>query len=208
MTTSSSPSISREPNVDALVGRGRDVLADVVRANRQLAVAAVDQHSQLDPIGSTELEQRVDGRPDRASGREDVVDEHARLPLRREAKLGAAEHRMRPPRREPGPQADIVAVKGDVDRCPARARRRCAPRRGSAGARRWELRGCGSRRARATRDPRCVSMSSCATRASVRASPSASSSTRAAARPVVEASDMFSFPVSLNRVKGCLRSRA
>src|SRR5262245_51920425 len=40
-------------------GRGQ-VLADVVRPDRQLAVAAVDEHRKLDARGAPELEQRLD----------------------------------------------------------------------------------------------------------------------------------------------------
>src|SRR6266704_3557889 len=39
-----------ELHLDALAARGRQVLADVVGTDRQLAVAAVDEHGELDPI--------------------------------------------------------------------------------------------------------------------------------------------------------------
>ena len=56
-----------EADVDALVARGRQVLADVVGADRQLAVAAVDEHRELDALGAPVVEQRVDRGPDRAA---------------------------------------------------------------------------------------------------------------------------------------------
>ena len=41
--------------------RGRDVLADVVRADRQLPVAAVDEDGELDRTGPADVGQRVEG---------------------------------------------------------------------------------------------------------------------------------------------------
>src|SRR6266498_3578825 len=46
-----------ELHLDALVARGREVLADVVGADRQLAVAAVDEDGELDPVGPTVVEE-------------------------------------------------------------------------------------------------------------------------------------------------------
>ena len=66
------------PHVDVLGGRGRQVLADVVGADRQLAVAAVDQHRQLHPLGAAVGEQRLDRGPHGAPGVEHVVDDHDR----------------------------------------------------------------------------------------------------------------------------------
>ena len=50
IATSSTPSSSRDADVDALAARGRQVLADVVGADRQLAVAAVGEHGELDAL--------------------------------------------------------------------------------------------------------------------------------------------------------------
>ena len=47
ISTSSRPSISVEVHLHALRERGRHVLADVVGLDRQLAVAAVDEHDEL-----------------------------------------------------------------------------------------------------------------------------------------------------------------
>src|SRR5919199_6587184 len=68
-----------ELHLDALVARGRKVLADVVGTDRELAVTAVDEHRQLDALGAAVVEQRLDRRPDRSAGVEDVVDEDDRL---------------------------------------------------------------------------------------------------------------------------------
>src|SRR5690606_16176564 len=48
---------------------------DVVGADRQLAVAAIDQHGQSDSSGTAEVVERVQGGPDGAPGEEDVVDQ-------------------------------------------------------------------------------------------------------------------------------------
>ena len=67
-----------ELHLDALAARGRQVLADVVGADRQLAVAAVGEHGELDARGPAVVEERLDRGADRAAGVEDVVDEDAR----------------------------------------------------------------------------------------------------------------------------------
>ena len=52
------------------------VLAHEVGPDRQLAVAAVDEHGELDRARPPELGERVERGPHRAAGEEDVVDEH------------------------------------------------------------------------------------------------------------------------------------
>src|ERR671937_1190017 len=59
-------------HLDALVARGREVLADVVGADRKLAVAAVDEHGELDAGRPAVVEERLDRRANRAAGVEDV----------------------------------------------------------------------------------------------------------------------------------------
>ena len=56
-----------ELHPDALGERGGNVLADVVRADRQLAVASVDEDGELYPRRPAVLEQRVDRSADRAA---------------------------------------------------------------------------------------------------------------------------------------------
>src|SRR5947209_10410817 len=63
-----------ELHLDALVARGRQVLPDVVGADRQLPVPAVDDHRELDAIRAAIVEERLDRGADRASGVENVVD--------------------------------------------------------------------------------------------------------------------------------------
>jgi len=49
---------------------------DGIGSDRQLAVASVDQGDQPDPGGSAEVADRVQGRPDRPAGIQDIVDQH------------------------------------------------------------------------------------------------------------------------------------
>ena len=98
-----------EPDAHVLGQLGGEVLADVVGADRQLAVPAVDHHRQLHRAGSSELGQRVEGGAHRAAGEEDVVDEHDRL-------AGEVDRHLGRPERLHRPQPDVVAVEGDVER--------------------------------------------------------------------------------------------
>ena len=104
-----------ELHLDALVARGRQVLADVVGPDRQLAVAAVGEHGELDARRAAVLEQRVDRGADRAAGVEDVVDEDHGAPLELEVELRVADDGLRAPRRLAAADVDVVAVEGDVE---------------------------------------------------------------------------------------------
>ena len=66
----------REPDPHVFDRAGRQVLADEVGAQRQLAVTAVDEHCELDGPGPAELEQRVERGAGGAAREEHVVDEH------------------------------------------------------------------------------------------------------------------------------------
>src|ERR671939_1071782 len=63
-----------ELHLDALVARGRQVLADVVGADRKLAMAAVGEHSELDPVRTPVVEQRLDRGAHGAAGEQDIID--------------------------------------------------------------------------------------------------------------------------------------
>src|SRR5438105_1554357 len=104
-----------ELHLDALLARGRKVLADVVGSDRKLAVAAVDEDRQLDARGAAVVEERVDRRPDRAAGVEDVVDEDAGAAFEREVELGGADDGLRVEGRLAPANPDVVAVERDVD---------------------------------------------------------------------------------------------
>ena len=114
-STRSTSSTSTQLHLDALAARGREVLADVVGADRQLAVAAVGEHGELHALGPAVLEQRVDRGADRAAGVEDVVDEDHRAALELEVELRVADERLRAARRLAGADVHVVAVEGDVE---------------------------------------------------------------------------------------------
>ena len=65
---------------DPLHQRGREVLADEVGPDRQLAVAPVDQDGEADRLGPPDVAQRVERRADGAAGEEHVVDQHDGAP--------------------------------------------------------------------------------------------------------------------------------
>src|SRR6185503_15630868 len=88
-----------ELDLDALVAGGGQVLADVIRADGELAVAAVGEYGQLHALGPAVAEERVDGRADRAACVEHVVDEHDGHPLEREVERARANERLRVPGR-------------------------------------------------------------------------------------------------------------
>ncbi len=96
-------------DVDHLVAARRQVLPDVVRTDRQLAMAAIDHHGELDRARPAVVVQRVQRGTDRAAGEQDVVDEHDRRPVEREVDVGDRLGQDRP-------DPDVVAVEGDVER--------------------------------------------------------------------------------------------
>jgi aminopeptidase len=101
--------------VDALVAVGGKVLADVVGPDRQLAVAAVGEHCELDARRAAVVEQRLDRRADRAAGVEDIVHEHAGHPVEREVELRVPDERLSVLRGLTAAHVDVVAVEGDVE---------------------------------------------------------------------------------------------
>ena len=100
-----------EPHVDPLLARGRQVLADVVGADRQLAVAAVAEHGELDPLRAAVIEERVDRGAHGAAGEEHVVDEDDGPAGEVEVDVRGMDDRLRRGRLG----ADVVAVEGDVE---------------------------------------------------------------------------------------------
>ncbi len=92
-----------------LGARGRQVLADVVGADRQLAVAAVGEHGELHALGAAVGEQRLDRGAHGAPGEEHVVDDHDREPGDVEVDVrGVQDRRV-------GAAGDVVAVEADVE---------------------------------------------------------------------------------------------
>ena len=109
-TTSSAPSYSVRRTLTRSASEVGQVLADVVGADRQLAVAAVDQHGELHGAGPAEVAERVEGGADRAAGEEHVVDEDDDLAVdARVGDVGALEGADRV-------AAQVVAVHRDVER--------------------------------------------------------------------------------------------
>ena len=108
MVTSSAPSSSATRTFTRSERCGREVLADVVGADRQLAVAAVGEHGELDAAGPPVVEQRLDRGADGAAGVEHVVDEDDRVVLEPERQVAGADlGRLA--------RGEVVAVEGDVD---------------------------------------------------------------------------------------------
>src|ERR1035441_10165011 len=70
----------RQPHADAFGVGGGDILADEICFDGQLAVPAVDEHSQLNAAGPTKVIQRVHSGPDGPSAEQHVIDEHHCLP--------------------------------------------------------------------------------------------------------------------------------
>src|SRR5439155_772772 len=97
-----------EPDGHALAARRGQVLADVVGADRQLAMAAVDQGSELDRLRAPEVDEGVERGADGPAGEEDVVHEDDDLALDREGDVGAADHRR-------AADAEVVAVERDIE---------------------------------------------------------------------------------------------
>src|SRR5216684_8230919 len=68
-----------DEDLDALRVRGGHVLADVIGTDRQLAVAAIDEHRQLDRPRASEVHQRIHRGSSRPPVVDDIVHEHDHL---------------------------------------------------------------------------------------------------------------------------------
>ena len=111
ISTSSRPSISVRCTC-TLCDRGRrQVLADVVRLDRQFPVPAVDEDDQLNLARPAEIDQRVERRANRPAGVEHVVHQEDALVVDRERNLRLADERLR----TDGRAHQIVAVQRDVE---------------------------------------------------------------------------------------------
>ena len=121
-----------EPDPHVLADARRQVLAHEVGADRQLAVAAVDQHRELDRLRPAELGERVERGADGAAGEEHVVDEHHHPAGDVDRHLGRAE-------RLDLSEADVVAVEGDVERADRHVD--VCSKDSIASARRWAIAG-------------------------------------------------------------------
>src|SRR5258706_666433 len=93
---------------DLVLGRG-DCLAYEIRLNGQLAMAAVDEHGELDGLGAAEVDELVEGGAHGAAGVEDVVAEHDDAVVERARQVGALHLRLG------GDGGQVVAVERDVE---------------------------------------------------------------------------------------------
>ena len=64
-----------EADLDGLGERSGYILAHVVGAYRELAVASVDENEELNGTGSPEIDQGIECGSNSAPGKQDVVDE-------------------------------------------------------------------------------------------------------------------------------------
>ena len=129
----------REPYLNRFADRRGQILADVVGANRQLPMSAVDQHGELHAARPAEVHQRVERGAHRAPGVEHVVDQHDLAVVERKADVGALHLRLLRRARQ------IVAVERDVDDAARHARRLRWPRPWRPAARRCRRRASGCR---------------------------------------------------------------
>ena len=131
-----------ELDLDDLLARRRDVLADVVGPDRQLAMAAIDEDREADRLRPPEVDEGVHRGPDRAAGVQDVVDEDDRRAVQVEREVGALDDGLL------GDERQVVAVEGDVERADRDRRRPRARRSRRRSGGRAGRRGAGCRRAR------------------------------------------------------------
>jgi hypothetical protein len=121
-TTSPSPRTSAvivavllgDEDLDALGVRSGHVLADVIRSYRQLAMAAVDEHRQLDRPRAPEVHESVHGRARGAAVVDDVVHQHNHLAV------DVGDIRLPAVRRHA--QVKVVSVLADVQRADSNRR--------------------------------------------------------------------------------------
>src|SRR5690606_9051277 len=99
-----------DQDLDRLPQRRGEVLADVVGADGQFAVAAVDEDGELHRARAPDVVQRVEGGADGPAGEEHVVDEDDQAAVDAvTGDLGAGQGTR-------GVHAQVVAVHGDVER--------------------------------------------------------------------------------------------
>ena len=150
IVTASAPSCSSSRTATFSASEVGQVLADEVGADRQLAVAAVDQDREPDRLRAAEVVERVQRGADGAAGVEHVVDQHDDLAVDAAGRdLGAAAGRG------PGASAGRRGTSSRRASRPAPRRPRpgrCARRAGGPGARR----GSGCRAGRGRRHPCCA----------------------------------------------------
>ena len=136
-----------EEHLDDFAVGGRHALADVVRLDRELAVAAVDEDREADGAGAPEVDDAVEGGADRPSRVEDVVAEENGAAVQVEVDLGLLQERLRRDR------GKVVAVERDVEGADRETAAGRGPRAGPRADWPAGRRASGSRSGRARRGP-------------------------------------------------------
>ena len=98
-----------ELDADAFVLRGRDILADVVSTDWQLAMAAVDEDGELDSLRTAHVDEGVKRGTNRTTRVEDVIDEDDMLARDVDGELGLVDDGLI------GERGEIIAVERDVE---------------------------------------------------------------------------------------------
>src|SRR5208283_4309431 len=81
-------------DVNALALGGWNILADEIGANWHLALAAIDQHRELNRFGTAEIRYRTEGGTHGAPGVEHIIDEDHALAIERERDVAPDEARI------------------------------------------------------------------------------------------------------------------
>ena len=97
-----------EQDLDVLFLGSRHIAADIIGADRQFPVAAVDQYGQLHAARPAQIDQGVHRRTNGPAGIEDIIDQHDPFVIERERDIGSADRQIAAGRQ-------VVAVHGDVD---------------------------------------------------------------------------------------------
>src|SRR5580704_14758348 len=87
----------------------RDVLADEVRANRHLALAAIDQHRELNRFGAAQIGNCAERRAHRAAGVEHVIDKNDAFAVERERDVAAEQTWIA------GRALLVIAIRGNIE---------------------------------------------------------------------------------------------
>ena len=96
-------------DVDHLRAPGFHELADIVRFDGKLSVAAVDQNGEFDAIRAAEVDDGIHGRPDGPAGIKDIIDEDNLFAVGGEGDIRGSDNRVGA---DTGP---VIPVQGNVD---------------------------------------------------------------------------------------------
>jgi hypothetical protein len=111
-------------DVDIIIRRGRHIFSDEIGFDRQLPVAAVNQHGQLDAAGAAEIIERIQGGADGAPAVEHIVHQHDSFSRDIERDIGGLDIWGNAPIQIVAMHADVEGAGVDVltpDTCQERA---------------------------------------------------------------------------------------